>query len=146
MNRELPGRPRRSREALPHDHQDADQELTTEQIASLRQLLEARRAALVVSIDEYRHEERDVAREVGDEMDEASLEGTTALISKLLDRDAHLLNEIDHALGKIDAGTYGICEGTGEPIGFPRLRLQPWARHSVAYQEELEREARTRGM
>ena len=33
----------------------------------------------------------------------------------------------------------------GEPIGFARLRLRPWARYSIAYQEELEREERTRG-
>ena len=119
--------------------------LTTEQIEAMRLELETRRASLLVHIDERREQERDQGREVGDEMDEASLEGTTSMTSKLLERDARLLAEINRALTKLRDGTYGICEGTGEPIGFARLRLRPWARYSIAYQEELEREERTRG-
>jgi DnaK suppressor protein len=122
-------------------------ELTPEQIEELRSLLEQRRAAIVSAIEERQSEERSVStgREVGDEMDEALLEGTTSMTSRLLERDVRLLAEIDRALAKIREDTYGLCEGTGEPIGYPRLRLQPWARYSVAYQEELEREERTRG-
>jgi DnaK suppressor protein len=119
--------------------------LTPEQIESMRVELEERRASLLVNIEKGREQERDQGREVGDEMDEASLEGTTSMTSKLLERDARLLAEINRALAKLRDGTYGICEGTGEPIGFARLRLRPWARYSIAYQEELEREERTRG-
>ena len=86
-----------------------------------------------------------MGRDVGDEMDEANIEGEAAVTTKLLDRDVHLLVEIDRALAKIRDGTYGICEGTGEPIGYSRLRLRPWARYSVEYQEELERQVRTGG-
>ena len=84
--------------------------------------------------------------DLADEMDLASSEYLQSFTFRLRGREKTFLKKIDHALAKIDSGTYGICEGTGEPIGFERLRLQPWARHSVAYQEELEREARTRGM
>jgi DnaK suppressor protein len=56
-----------------------------------------------------------------------------------------LLREIDRALAKMNEGEYGLCEGTGEPIGYSRLKLRPWARFSVAYQEELERAQRSRG-
>jgi DnaK suppressor protein len=119
--------------------------LSIEEIELLRRELEAKRASLLVNIDERRGQERDQGREVGDEMDEASLEGTTSMTSKLIERDARLLAEIDHALAKMRDGTYGLCEGTGEPIGFARLKLRPWARYSIAYQEELEREERTRG-
>lgn len=120
-------------------------ELDREQIAELRKALETQRASVVVSIEGRRHEERDIGREVGDEMDEANVEGVASMASKLLEREVRLLNEIDHALAKLEQGTYGLCEGTGEPIGYQRLKLRPWARYSVAYQEELEREERTRG-
>src|SRR5262249_45452329 len=80
-------------------------------------------------------------REVGDEMDDANTEGASAMASKLLERDVHLLREIDRALAKMAEGTYGLCEGTDEPIGYSRLRLRPWTRYSVEYQEELERAA-----
>ncbi|AUX48939.1 molecular chaperone DnaK [Sorangium cellulosum] len=128
------------------DEDDSDlPELTPEQLGELRQALEERRASLVALIDERQHAERDVSREVGDEMDEANAEGATSLTSKLLERDVRVLAEIDRALAKMKEGTYGMCEGTGEPIGYRRLRLRPWARYSVAYQEQIEREERTGG-
>jgi DnaK suppressor protein len=121
--------------------------LTAEQLEELRKRLEERRASLLGNIERGREQERDNTRgrDVGDEMDEANMEEEAAVTSKLLERDVHLLVEIDRALGKMREGTYGTCEGTGEPIGFSRLSLRPWARYSVEYQEELERRARTGG-
>lgn len=120
-------------------------ELTEEQLGELKRLLEARRALLAASIDQRRGQERESGREVGDEMDEANTEGVSALTSKLLERDVQMLRDIDRALGKITDGSYGACEGTGEPIGYARLLLSPWARFGVAYQEEIERAARSKG-
>jgi DnaK suppressor protein len=120
-------------------------ELTPEQKDELRQMLETRRTELVSSIETRQEQERDTGREVGDEMDEANIEGATAMASRLLERDVQLLSEIDRALGKFRENAYGLCEGTGEPIGYARLKSRPWARFSVSYQEQLERDARTRG-
>ncbi len=129
----------------PPDEADEPEELTEAQLRELRGILEQRRAELVASIDGRRGEERDAGREVGDEMDEANTEGASAMASKLLERDVHLLREIDRALAKMGESSYGACEGTGEPIGYSRLKLRPWARFSVEYQEELERAQRSRG-
>lgn len=122
-------------------------ELTNEQIDELRKALETKRAAIVASVETRQHEERDTVgvRDVGDEMDDATSEGNNSMASKLIERDMRLLGEIDRALAKMDEGMYGLCEGTEEPIGYARLRLQPWARFSIGYQEELEREERMRG-
>jgi DnaK suppressor protein len=120
-------------------------ELTVDELRELRRMLESRQTELVTSIDERRGQERDTGREVGDEMDDANTEGVTSMASTLLERDVRLLSDINRALTKMAEGTYGICEGTGEPIGYSRLRLRPWARFSVGYQEELERAQRGRG-
>jgi RNA polymerase-binding protein DksA len=56
----------------------------------------------------------------------------------LMDSERKLLREIDDALGRIERGVYGICEGTGKPIPKARLRAQPWARYSVEYARMLE--------
>jgi RNA polymerase-binding protein DksA len=56
----------------------------------------------------------------------------------LMDSERKLLREIDDALQRIEDGAFGICEGTGKPIGKPRLKAQPWARHSVEYARMLE--------
>ncbi len=127
------------------DLDDEQPDLTVEQREELRTLLETKRVEILASIETRSEQERDTGREVGDEMDEANLEGATAMTSRLLERDVQLLSEIDRALAKFREGTYGACEGTGEPIGLGRLRSRPWARFSVEYQEQLEREARTRG-
>ena len=77
--------------------------------------------------------------EMYDEVDLASATTEQNLTFKLLDRDRKLLGEIEHALAKIDAGDFGYCEGTGEPIPKRRLEVRPWCRHSVKYKEQLER-------
>jgi RNA polymerase-binding protein DksA len=56
----------------------------------------------------------------------------------LMDGERRLLTEIDEALLRIENGTYGICEGTGEPIPKPRLEAQPWARYCVEYARMVE--------
>ena len=56
----------------------------------------------------------------------------------LADNERTLLREIDDALDRIEESTYGICLGTGEPIGTARLRAIPWAKYSVEFAELLE--------
>jgi RNA polymerase-binding protein DksA len=56
----------------------------------------------------------------------------------LVESERKELIEIDRALQRIEQGTYGICEGTGEPIPRPRLEAIPHARYSVEYQRRLE--------
>ena len=57
----------------------------------------------------------------------------------LMEKDRNLLREINSALAKIQDGTYGICEGTGKPIGKPRLEAQPWAKYSIEYARQMEK-------
>ena len=63
-----------------------------------------------------------------------------AYLIRFADKERKLLSEIEHALEKMRAGEYGVCEGTEEPIGFKRLELRPWTRYSVAYKEQMERD------
>ena len=57
---------------------------------------------------------------------------------ELMDGERKLLREIDDALGRIEHGTYGICEGKGTPIAKARLEANPWARYCVGYARMLE--------
>jgi RNA polymerase-binding protein DksA len=56
----------------------------------------------------------------------------------LVESERKELVEIDRALLRMEHGTYGICEGTGELIPRPRLEAIPHARYSVEYQRKLE--------
>ena len=56
----------------------------------------------------------------------------------LMENEQNVVREIDRALDRIEDGTYGVCEGSGEKIPKARLDALPWARYTVQYQEKLE--------
>ena len=55
------------------------------------------------------------------------------------DRERKLITKIDQALSRIDDGSYGYCEDTGEPIGIKRLEARPIATLSIEAQERHEK-------
>ncbi|MEA3641395.1 MAG: RNA polymerase-binding protein DksA [Lamprobacter sp.] len=80
----------------------------------------------------------DSHRDVGDEIDRASREASQALDLRTRDRYRKLVRKIDAALARIDNGSYGYCEETGEPIGLARLEARPIATLSVDAQARQE--------
>jgi DnaK suppressor protein len=74
--------------------------------------------------------------------DRASSETDRAIELRARDRQRKLTAKIDEALGRIDDGTYGYCEETGEPISLRRLEARPIATLSVEAQERHERRER----
>lgn len=71
--------------------------------------------------------------------DRASSETDRAIELRARDRQRKLIAKIDAALARIDDGTYGYCEETGEPIALKRLDARPIATLSVEAQERHER-------
>jgi DnaK suppressor protein len=74
--------------------------------------------------------------------DRASSETDRAIELRARDRQRKLISKIDAALHRLDDGTYGYCEETGEPIGIKRLEARPIATLSVEAQERHERRER----
>ena len=74
--------------------------------------------------------------------DRATSETDRALELRARDRQRKLISKIDEALARIESGTYGFCEETGEPIGLKRLDARPIATLSVEAQEMHERRER----
>jgi len=74
--------------------------------------------------------------------DRASSETDRAIELRARDRQRKLITKIDEALARIDDGTYGYCEETGEPISLRRLEARPIATLSVEAQERHERRER----
>ena len=75
--------------------------------------------------------------------DRASAEAETSLELRTRDRARKLIAKIDAAMERIELGTYGYCEETGEPIGLRRLEARPIATLSLEAQERHERMERT---
>ena len=74
-----------------------------------------------------------------DLVDRASSEGDRAIELRARDRQRKLVSKIDAALRRIEEGTYGYCEETGEPISLARLDARPIATLSIEAQERHER-------
>ena len=74
-----------------------------------------------------------------DEADRASSETDRSLELRTRDRQRKLISKIDQAIKRIDDGTYGYCEETGDPISIGRLIARPTATLSVEAQERHER-------
>ncbi len=73
-----------------------------------------------------------------DPADRATQEEEHALELRTRDRERKLLKKIDQALARIEDGSYGFCEETGEPIGLQRLIARPTATLSIEAQERRE--------
>ncbi len=71
--------------------------------------------------------------------DRATQESEKALELRTRDRQRKLIGKIDAAISRIDNGTYGYCEVTGEPIGLARLEARPVTTLSIEAQEMHER-------
>jgi len=126
---------------LPPDYRPSD----NEEFMNPRQLEYFRRKLL-----RWR---QDLLREAGDTLaslsaggiteadltDRASVETDRALELRTRDRARKLIAKIDQALERIENGTYGYCEETGEPIGLKRLEARPIATLSIEAQERHER-------
>ncbi len=71
--------------------------------------------------------------------DRATSETDRALELRARDRQRKLVSKIEAAIDRIDNGSYGYCDDTGEPIGLKRLEARPIATLSLEAQERHER-------
>lgn len=76
--------------------------------------------------------------------DRASIETDRSLELRTRDRARKLIAKIDEAVERIDKGTYGYCEESGEPIRLSRLEARPIATLGIEAQERHERMEKTR--
>ena len=78
-----------------------------------------------------------------DEIDTASSEMSLAFQGRLRERERGLLAKVEGALGKLEEGIYGECEGCGEDIGLKRLEARPVAELCIECKSEQEKLERT---
>ncbi len=130
---------------LPPDYKpSADEEYMNEmQLEYFRQKLENWKKSIVSQSVDTLEDLRQGGLSQPDEIDRASLETDKALDLRTKDRIRKLITKIDEALDRIEDGTYGYCEETGEPIGLERLEARPVATLSIEAQERHERMEKT---
>jgi DnaK suppressor protein len=112
--------------------------MSDKQLDFFRAILEAQKEDLLSNAGETTEHLREDTSIVPDPADRATIEEEHALELRTRDRERKLLKKISQALTRIDAGDYGFCDETGEPIGLGRLIARPTATLSLEAQQRRE--------
>ena len=118
--------------------QPGSEYMSPAQLDFFRRKLQALESELRVNAGETTEHLRETVL-VPDPADRATIEEEHALELRTRDRERKLIKKVEQAIARIDAGEYGYCEETGEPIGLQRLLARPTATLSVEAQERRER-------
>lgn len=134
----------KKKKVLPEDYRPSEDELfmSDQQRAYFRRKLLNWRDEILRSTKETLQHLQDDSEQHADIADRATSETERALELRARDRQRKLIAKIDSAMERIEDGSYGYCEETGEPISLKRLDARPIATLSVEAQERHERRER----
>ena len=122
----------------PYQPKRGEEYMSDEQLEHFRDILNAWKRELMYEVDRTVHHMQDEAANFPDPNDRATQESEFGLELRTRDRERKLLRKIDSALARIDDGSYGYCEETGEEIGLKRLEARPVATLCLEAQERRE--------
>ena len=122
----------------PYKPKRGEEYMSDEQLEHFRDILGAWKRELMHEVDRTVHHMQDEAANFPDPNDRATQESEFGLELRTRDRERKLLRKIDSALIRIDEGSYGFCDETGEEIGLKRLEARPVATLCLEAQERRE--------
>ncbi|MBK6846903.1 MAG: TraR/DksA C4-type zinc finger protein [Proteobacteria bacterium] len=114
--------------------------LKKKDLKRFRDLLEEKKAALLQNAQRTLHEDMALdSADLPDEMDLASSEYLQSFTFRLRGREKTFLKKIDHALAKLDGGSFGVCEECSEEISLKRLDARPETALCIRCKEDQEK-------
>jgi DnaK suppressor protein len=144
--RKAPSTPRARRDVMsgpihgiaPYKPKRGEEFMSDGQIEHFRKILSAWKNELIFEVDRTVHHMQDEAANFPDPNDRATQESEFGLELRTRDRERKLLRKIEQALARLDDGSYGFCDETGEEIGLKRLEARPVATLCLEAQERRE--------
>ncbi len=127
----------------PYEPSKKEEFMNDRQLEFFRRKLEDWKDEILEGSKTTIHHLQQESSSLPDVVDRASAESAKALELRTRDRQRKLISKIEAALRRIDEGTYGYCDETGEPISLKRLQARPTATLSLEAQERHERKERT---
>ena len=122
----------------PYKARRGEEYMSDAQLEHFREILTAWKRELMFEVDRTVHHMQDEAANFPDPNDRATQESEFGLELRTRDRERKLLRKIDSSLLRIDEGSYGFCDETGEEIGLKRLEARPVATLCLEAQERRE--------
>ena len=125
-------------EFKPYQRKHSEAYMSKKQIAHFRQILSTWRTQLQEEVERTISHMQEDASNFPDPADRATQEEEFGLELRTRDRERKLLRKINEAIQRIDDGTFGYCEETGDEIGIKRLEARPVATLCLEAQERHE--------
>jgi DnaK suppressor protein len=122
-----------------------DSGLTQEQVDELERMLVEHRRRIVAERELHLDAARFTDERISEAEEAAAVDAAQTTLIELAESERVFLDLIDRALAKMREATYGVSEDSGEPIGYGRLRILPWATLSAPDEEKLEHRLRELG-
>ena len=122
----------------PYDVKRGEEYMSQGQLAHFQNILSSWKSELMNEVDRTVHHMQDEAANFPDPNDRATQESEFGLELRTRDRERKLLRKITQAISRIEDGSYGYCDETGEEIGLKRLEARPVATMCVEAQERRE--------
>lgn len=122
----------------PYQEKKGEEYMSQEQLEHFREILLNWKRQLIEEADKTVHHMQEEAASFADPSDRATQEEEFGLELRTRDRERKLLRKINSALSRIDDGSYGYCEDTGEEIGIRRLEARPVATLCLEAQQRRE--------
>jgi len=120
--------------------------LKKKELKRFRDILEEKKEEILRNAKKTLNEDMTLdVDDLPDEMDLASSEYLQSFQFRLRGREKTFLKKIDHAIAKIEAGTFGICEECEEPISMKRLEARPETTLCIRCKEDQERNEKAYG-
>ena len=127
----------------PYKPKKGEEYMSPEQTEHFKNILFSWKKLLMSEAEKTMDHMKQDSSKLSDPNDAATQEEEFRLELRTRDRERKLISKIDQALSRIDDGSYGFCEDTGEPIGIKRLEARPIATLSIEAQERHEKMERT---
>ena len=123
----------------PYKPAKGEEYMSAKQVGHFKKILIEWKDLLIQEADKTVEHMKNDSTKLSDPNDAATQEEEFRLELRTRDRERKLINKIDAALRRIEDGSYGYCEETGEPIGLKRLEARPVATLSLEAQEMHEK-------
>ncbi|HEY4366034.1 MAG TPA: RNA polymerase-binding protein DksA [Steroidobacteraceae bacterium] len=133
------------RNVKPYIARRGEQYMGKEQLEHFRNILNTWKRDLMQEVDRTVLHMKDEAANFPDPNDRATQESEFSLELRTRDRERKLIRKIEEAMKRIDDGSYGYCNETGEEIGIKRLEARPVATLCLEAQERRERREKQYG-
>ena len=127
----------------PYKPKKGEEYMSPQQTEHFKNILFSWKKMLMTEADKTMDHMKQDSSKLSDPNDAATQEEEFRLELRTRDRERKLISKIDQALSRIDDGSYGYCEDTGEPIGIKRLEARPIATLSIEAQERHEKMEKT---